>query len=952
MVSSIPESRKNPYEGRVWFTYQGQTSSNSTNPGMIARPKTISRVLSDGTTQVYRYTYNDIGQVTNFIDPETRNFTYIYAANKIDLLEVRQTRGSANDLVRLFTYNGQNLPLTSKDAAGQTTTYTYNPRGQLLTVTNPNGDVTTNTYDALGRLTQIVGAQPGATTTFTYDAFNRVRTKTDSEGHALTYDYDIFDRLTKVTFPDGTFEQMVYDRLDLAAKRDREGRWTRNYHDALRQLIAVRDPSGRTTNYEWCRCGALQALTDGGGNVTRWKYNEAGQMVEKKYANGSTYTFTYDNANRLATRTDALGQVTTYAWFRDNNPKSRTYSNTVNPIKNVSFTYAQQYNRLTSMTDGSGTTSAGTTTFDYFPIGGTPVLGAGRLKELNGPLSSDLLEFSYDSLGRVAERKINGNATTYGYDSLGRLTQTTNALGAFTYTYVNQTGRLAGASYPNGQTVAYDYYPNVAATTGTGNGDQRLKQIANRRSGTLYSRFDYGYTVDGAINAWTKTLGSANPVDMSFSYDPIDRLTGSTYKDGAAVLEQYGYTYDKADNRTTERRNEAVSTGSFNNVNELTTLSGGGVVGFTGTTTEEAAVTVGGQAAQTSQVGTRFEKAVTLPAGTNTVTVAAVDPSGNTNSKNYRVVVSGGAGQSFTYDANGNMTSDDVRTYAWDAENRLIKITEGVKTTDIEYDGFHHWTRILERNGATTVSDRRFIWDGNTLVEQRNGTSTTAAQRYFPQGVQQGANKFFYTRDHLGSIREVVNNNGAVVARYDYDPYGRRTKLSGTFDSDFGFTGHYFHAPSGLHFAPFRAFSADLGRWISWDPIREAGGINLYAYVGNAPISFTDPLGLAPTLRDYINAAVTAAVMACQYLTGGAADIKAPKTPTSERSAQEQRLDNERKRRPKNPGRGAGSAKCVLLYDPTDDLNFVLDYDIDKTFRQNLEDQFQPGVPEDGNESY
>jgi hypothetical protein len=92
--------------------------------------------------------------------------------------------------------------------------------------------------------------------------------------------------------------------------------------------------------------------------------------------------------------------------------------------------------------------------------------------------------------------------------------------------------------------------------------------------------------------------------------------------------------------------------------------------------------------------------------------------------------------------------------------------------------------------------------------------------------------------------------------------------------------------------------------------------------------------------------------MACQYLTGGAADIKAPKTPTSERSAQEQRLDNERKRRPKNPGRGAGSAKCVLLYDPTDDLNFVLDYDIDKTFRQNLEDQFQPGVPEDGNESY
>lgn len=254
-----------------------------------------------------------------------------------------------------------------------------------------------------------------------------------------------------------------------------------------------------------------------------------------------------------------------------------------------------------------------------------------------------------------------------------------------------------------------------------------------RRSGTLYSRFDYGYKVEGANNAWTKTLGAANPVDMSFLYDPIDRLTGATYKDGAAVLAQYGYTYDKADNRTTERRNETVSTGTFNNVNELTSVSGGGVVCFTGTTTEEAAVTVGGQAAQTSQVGTRFEKAVTLPAGTNTVTVAAVDPSSNTNSKNYRVVVNAGASQTFTYDANGNMMSDGVRTYAWDAENRLIKITEGTKTTDLEYDGFHHWTRILEKNGATTVSDRRFIWHGNTLVEQRNGTSTTAAQRYLPQ---------------------------------------------------------------------------------------------------------------------------------------------------------------------------------------------------------------------------
>ena len=260
----------------------------------------------------------------------------------------------------------------------------------------------------------------------------------------------------------------------------REGRWTYMFHNALRQLTAVKDPSGRVTNYHWCRCGSLQSLTDGAGNATSWKYNEAGQMMEKKYADGSGYAFTYDNASRPATRTDALGQVTTYAWFKDNNPKSRTYSNTVNPTPNVSFSYAQQYSRLTSMTDGSGTTTNGVTTYSYHPIGGTPVLGAGQLKEINGSLSSDLVQFDYDELGRVAERRVNNNAVTYGYDNLGRLIQSSNSLGAFTYAYVNHTPRLAGMTFPNGQTTAYDYYPNATATSGTGNGDQRLKQIVNK----------------------------------------------------------------------------------------------------------------------------------------------------------------------------------------------------------------------------------------------------------------------------------------------------------------------------------------------------------------------------------------------------------------------------------------------------------------------------------------
>src|SRR5207249_9927045 len=87
--------------------------------------------------------------------------------------------------------------------------------------------------------------------------------------------------------------------------------------------------------------------------------------------------------------------------------------------------------------------------------------------------------------------------------------------------------------------------------------------------------------------------------------------------------------------------------------------------------------------------------------------------------------------------------------------------------------------------------------------EERDG-SNNVTRRYYPQGMQMGSTNYYYTRDHLGSIRELTDNTGAVLTRYDYDPYGRRTKLTGTTDADFGFTGLYYHDPSSLSLAQYR----------------------------------------------------------------------------------------------------------------------------------------------------
>jgi RHS repeat-associated protein len=211
-------------------------------------------------------------------------------------------------------------------------------------------------------------------------------------------------------------------------------------------------------------------------------------------------------------------------------------------------------------------------------------------------------------------------------------------------------------------------------------------------------------------------------------------------------------------------------------------------------------------------------------------------------------VASGSTPTSLTYDLNGNvLTDENGNGYTWDGLNRLTKITySGGATSNFAYDGLSRRVSIIEKNsGGTVTSTKLYLWVGSEIAEERS-SGTTVTKRFFPQGEQQSGTDYYYTRDHLGSVRELCSSTGAIVARYSYDPYGRTTLVSGTNLATKQYASYYAHQPSGLEFSVYRAFDPNAGRWLNRDPIGERGGVNLYGYVVESPINLKDYLGLSP----------------------------------------------------------------------------------------------------------
>ena len=467
------------------------------------------------------------------------------------------------------------------------------------------------------------------------------------------------------------------------------------------------------------------------------------------------------------------------------------------------------------------------------------------------------------------------------FDAKERVADITDNLGVHVMAYEGDTSRVLGVSTKDAGDLTNEIL-NRAYAYHTPQDGNRLKSITNLRGvgtatgATQISKFGYTYTPTGQIDTWTQELGLAgNDATTSIwdiDYDPIYQLKDVkiTAPDGT-LRNSYSYGYDEAGNRIRETVDTATTTARHNSRNEIFETGGGTRTLVEGTVNRPATVTVNGQSARLKPLSGGmeylFQKEIPVAEGENEIEVTATDPAGAATTENYTFDVAG-VQYAVTHDDNGNIThkrnieTGQVWIYEWDSLNRLLAIQshelpEWESTrSEFTYDGQSRRVSRKEQvwRGAWEVdSENKYLWVGSKIAQKRTADGSGVEASYTGFGEERidenGAKvDYYYTRDHLGSVREVVDDSGALKARYSYDPWGRRSKIEGEedFEVEFGYTGHHFHEESKLHLTWYRAYDAGLGRWLSADPIAEAGGLNLYGYVGNDPVNSWDPLGLDP----------------------------------------------------------------------------------------------------------
>ena len=352
-----------------------------------------------------------------------------------------------------------------------------------------------------------------------------------------------------------------------------------------------------------------------------------------------------------------------------------------------------------------------------------------------------------------------------------------------------------------------------------------------------------------------------------YSYDFLGQVSsGKRYwQDGTPVAgQQFEYGFDDIGNRKSTAVGGDASGGSLraasytpSRLNQYSSRTVPGAVDFIGIANPTTAVTVNGNTAY--RKGEYFDYALPVSNGSAPqyplVSIYSGYPPGQTSTG---CVFVAQTPESFTHDADGNLTADGRFSYGWDAENRLVQVVartvvgpQQLLKFDYDWQGRRTRKRVWNNTGGTGAPsvDDKFLYDGWNLLAELNATNNAVIRSYVwgldlsgPAGAGQGAGGIggllkltynassstncFVTYDGNGNVTALIKTDDAsALARYEYGPFAEITRASGPAcgTNPFRFSTKYQDDETDLLYYGYRHYSASTGRWLSRDPVAETG---------------------------------------------------------------------------------------------------------------------------------
>ncbi|MGO8752642.1 MAG: RHS repeat-associated core domain-containing protein, partial [Thermoguttaceae bacterium] len=166
---------------------------------------------------------------------------------------------------------------------------------------------------------------------------------------------------------------------------------------------------------------------------------------------------------------------------------------------------------------------------------------------------------------------------------------------------------------------------------------------------------------------------------------------------------------------------------------------------------------------------------------------------------------------------------------------------------------FNNRIGVSVNNGSGAVQTWT-VYDGSNPYADLNSTGQVTDRYLYSPVVDAvladvstagGGTTSWELADELGSVRDVVSAQGAVIDHIQYDSFGNILSQSNPSNGDqFTYAQQQTDA-TGLNYDRARYYNPATGRFISQDPTGfAAGDVDLYRYVGNSPTTEVDPTGL------------------------------------------------------------------------------------------------------------